>query len=171
MADSDDDDLIELVLDDAGDKMDKAVDHARHEFSTVRTGRASPALVEKLPVDYYGSEVPLQQLAGFSVPEARLLVITPVRQGLGGRHREGDPRLRPRPQPEQRRQRHPAHLPAAHRGAAQGARAGRARAWPRRARSRCATSAARPATTSRRSRRTATSPRTTSRGPRRSSTR
>jgi ribosome recycling factor len=81
MADSDDDDLIELVLDDAGDKMDKAVQHTRHEFSTVRTGRASSALVEKLPVDYYGAEVPLQQLANFSVPEARLLVISPFDQG------------------------------------------------------------------------------------------
>ena len=48
--------------------MTKAVAHARHEFSTVRTGRASSALVEKLPVDYYGSEVPLQQLAGFRCP-------------------------------------------------------------------------------------------------------
>ena len=57
MADSDDD-LIELVLDDAGDKMDKAVTHTRHEFSTVRTGRASSALVEKLPVEAYGAEVP-----------------------------------------------------------------------------------------------------------------
>ena len=77
MADSDDGDLIELVLDDAGDKMDKAVVHTRQEFSTVRTGRASSALVEKLPVDYYGTEVPLQQIANFSVPEARLLVISP----------------------------------------------------------------------------------------------
>ena len=76
MADSDDD-LIELVLDDAGDKMDKAVTHTRHEFSTVRTGRASSALVEKLPVEAYGAEVPLQQIANFSVPEARLLVISP----------------------------------------------------------------------------------------------
>jgi ribosome recycling factor len=78
---ADDDDLIGLVLDDAGEKMDKAVTHTRHEFSTVRTGRASPALVEKLPVDYYGAEVPLQQLANFSVPEARLLVITPFDKG------------------------------------------------------------------------------------------
>ncbi len=80
MADSDDD-LIELVLDDAGDKMDMAVVHTRHEFSTVRTGRASSALVEKLPVDYYGADVPLQQIANFSVPEARLLVITPFDKG------------------------------------------------------------------------------------------
>jgi ribosome recycling factor len=69
--------LIDLVLAEATEKMDKAVVHARHEFSTIRTGRASAALIEKLPVEYYGSEVPLQQLAGFSVPEARLLVVNP----------------------------------------------------------------------------------------------
>lgn len=69
--------LIDLVLEEAADKMGKAVSHARHEFSTIRTGRASAALIEKLPVEYYGSEVPLQQVAGFSVPEARLLVVNP----------------------------------------------------------------------------------------------
>jgi ribosome recycling factor len=69
--------MIDLVLEEAGEKMAKAVSHARHEFSTIRTGRASAALVEKLPVDYYGSTVPLQQLAQFSVPEARLLVVNP----------------------------------------------------------------------------------------------
>jgi ribosome recycling factor len=73
--------LIDLVLEEAGAKMSKAVAHARHEFSTVRTGRASAALIEKLSVDYYGSEVPLQQLAGFSVPEARLLVVSPFDKG------------------------------------------------------------------------------------------
>src|SRR5256714_14185688 len=57
--------------------MEKAVAHPQSEFSAVRTGRATPALVEKLRVDYYGTEVPLQQLAGFSVPEARLLVVSP----------------------------------------------------------------------------------------------
>jgi ribosome recycling factor len=57
--------------------MTKAVAHARSDFSTVRTGRAAPALVEKLKVDYYGTDVPLQQVAGIQVPEARLMVITP----------------------------------------------------------------------------------------------
>jgi len=60
--------------------MRKSIDHLRDEFSRVRTGRANPGLVEKLVVDYYGSEVPLQQLAGFSVPDARLLQITPYDQ-------------------------------------------------------------------------------------------
>ena len=74
---SDDDSLVGAVLGDAREKMAKAVAHAQHEFSTVRTGRASPALVEDLRIDYYGTDVPLKQLAGFSVPEARQLVIQP----------------------------------------------------------------------------------------------
>ena len=76
--------MVDLVLDEARERMGKAVAHARHEFSTVRTGRASSALVEGLLVDYYGSEVPLKQLAGFSVPEARLLVINPFDKGSLG---------------------------------------------------------------------------------------
>jgi len=69
------------IIADCKDKMAKAVEHLRDEFSRVRTGRATPALVEKMRVDYYGSEVPLQQLAGFSVPEPRLLVIQPYDKG------------------------------------------------------------------------------------------
>ncbi len=65
------------VLAESRDKMAKAVSHLQGEFGSIRTGRASPVFVEKLRVDYYGSEVPLQQLAGFSVPEPRLLVISP----------------------------------------------------------------------------------------------
>jgi ribosome recycling factor len=65
------------VLAECRDKMAKARDHLQSEFGSIRTGRASPIFVEKLRVDYYGSEVPLQQLAGFSVPEPRLLVISP----------------------------------------------------------------------------------------------
>ena len=64
--------------------MARAVERARAEFSSIRTGRAAPALVEKIPVEYYGSEVPLQQLAGFSVPEARMLVISPFDKGAMG---------------------------------------------------------------------------------------
>jgi ribosome recycling factor len=65
------------VLAENKDKMVKAVSHLQGEFGSIRTGRASPIFVEKLRVDYYGSDVPLQQLAGFSVPEPRLLVISP----------------------------------------------------------------------------------------------
>lgn len=69
--------FAEEVCNDARERMHRAVEHAQSDFSTVRTGRATPALVEKMKVDYYGAEVPLQQLAGFSVPEARVLVIQP----------------------------------------------------------------------------------------------
>jgi ribosome recycling factor len=63
------------------DRMHKAVLHLQEEFAGIRTGRATPVLVEKLKVDYYGSEVPLQQLAGFSVPEPRVLVVAPYDKG------------------------------------------------------------------------------------------
>jgi ribosome recycling factor len=69
--------MIDDVLLETVDKMDKAVTHTQSDFAAVRTGRATSALIEKLKVDYYGSEVPLQQIAGFSVPEARLLVVQP----------------------------------------------------------------------------------------------
>jgi len=69
--------VTDETLLEAMEKMSKAVEHTQSQFATVRTGRASPALVEKLLVSYYGSDVPLQQLAGFSVPEARLLVVRP----------------------------------------------------------------------------------------------
>jgi ribosome recycling factor len=77
----DDEGFVEAVMDDCRSKMAKAVEHTRGELSTVRTGRAAPALVEKLRVEYYGSEVPLQQLAGIQVPEARIMVITPYDKG------------------------------------------------------------------------------------------
>jgi ribosome recycling factor len=76
--------VIADVLSDSKEKMAKAVEHAKSEFGSVRTGRATPALVEKLPVDYYGTEVPLQQLAGFTVPEARTLVVSPYDRNAVG---------------------------------------------------------------------------------------
>jgi ribosome recycling factor len=69
--------LMDLVLSEHDDKMLKAVEHTKAEFSTVRTGRASSDLIARLLVDYYGSQTPLQQLANFSVPEPRLLVVSP----------------------------------------------------------------------------------------------
>ena len=72
-----DDGLVDVVVEEARDKMAKAVEHVRQEFSSVRTGRASPALVENLPVDYYGTPTPLRQIAGFTVPDAMLLVVSP----------------------------------------------------------------------------------------------
>jgi ribosome recycling factor len=73
--------LAELVVEDCHDKMNKAIEHLKGEFGAVRTGRANPALVEKLMIDSYGAMVPLQQLAGCSVPEPRLLVISPYDKG------------------------------------------------------------------------------------------
>lgn len=69
------------ICDDAQERMQRAVEHAQTDYATVRTGRATPALVEKLKVDYYGADVPLQQLASFSVPEARVLVVQPFDRG------------------------------------------------------------------------------------------
>jgi ribosome recycling factor len=69
--------VTDETLLDAMEKMAKAVEHTQSQFATVRTGRATPALVEKLLVNYYGADVPLQQLAGFSVPEPRQLVVKP----------------------------------------------------------------------------------------------
>lgn len=68
---------IDTTIADARERMAKAVAHTQADFSSVRTGRATPALVERLVVDYYGAQVPLQQLAGMTVPEARMLVIAP----------------------------------------------------------------------------------------------
>ena len=73
--------LVDIAIDECRDRMARAVEHTKSEFSGIRTGRATPALIEKLKVDYYGAEVPLQQIAGLHVPEARVLVITPYEKG------------------------------------------------------------------------------------------
>ena len=73
--------VIEETLLEAIEKMDKAVEHVQSQFTSVRTGRATPALVDRIMVDYYGSTVPLQQLAGFQVPEARQLIVKPHDRG------------------------------------------------------------------------------------------
>ena len=69
--------IVKDLLDDAGDRMQKSVDATRHEFTSVRTGRASPHLLDRVEVDYYGAITPLKQLANISASEARLLTITP----------------------------------------------------------------------------------------------
>ena len=66
-----------MVLDEASSAMSEAVTHVRREFSTVRTGRASSSLVEKIMVQAYGVDMRLQELASFSIPEARQLLVTP----------------------------------------------------------------------------------------------
>src|SRR3979411_210044 len=71
------DETIDLLLEDAQERMAKSVETIRHEFGSVRTGRASPALLDRIMVDYYGAVTPLKQLATISAPEARLLSGTP----------------------------------------------------------------------------------------------
>jgi ribosome recycling factor len=71
------DETIDLLLEDAQERMAKSVDAIRHEFGSVRTGRASPALLDRINVDYYGALTPLKQLATIGAPEARMLMIQP----------------------------------------------------------------------------------------------
>jgi ribosome recycling factor len=73
--------VIDETLLEAEEKMDKAVEVAKEDFSTIRTGRASAAMFNKILVDYYGSPTPLQQLASFGTPEARVVIITPYDRG------------------------------------------------------------------------------------------
>ncbi|MCC6270578.1 MAG: ribosome recycling factor [Microbacteriaceae bacterium] len=73
--------MISDVLAEASDKMHKAVEVAKEDFSSVRTGRANPALFQKVLVDYYGTPTPLAQLAGLQNVDARTLVITPYDKG------------------------------------------------------------------------------------------
>jgi ribosome recycling factor len=68
---------VDELINDAQTRMGKSVDHARTEFNTVRTGRASASLLDRIDVDYYGTATPLKQLATISVPEARMLTIQP----------------------------------------------------------------------------------------------
>lgn len=76
-----DNELVELVMTDTRERMDRAIEHVKSDFATVRTGRASSSLIENLLVDYYGTETMLKQLANFSVPEPRMLVVSPFDKG------------------------------------------------------------------------------------------
>jgi ribosome recycling factor len=69
--------LIDELLDDASEHMTKSVEATRGKFGSVRTGRASPALLDRINVDYYGAQTPLKQLATINAPEARLLTVQP----------------------------------------------------------------------------------------------
>ena len=74
-------DMIEELLQDARERMSKSVESTRHEFGSVRTGRATPALLDRIVVDYYGTPTPLKQMATINAPEARLLQIQPYDKG------------------------------------------------------------------------------------------
>lgn len=69
--------MIEELLKDARERMDRSVEATRHEFGSVRTGRATPALLDRIMVEYYGAQTPLKQMATISAPEARLLSVQP----------------------------------------------------------------------------------------------
>src|SRR3954465_8396458 len=69
--------MIDELLQDAREHMDKSVEATRGKFGSVRTGRASPALLDRISVDYYGAQTPLRQLATINAPEARLLMVQP----------------------------------------------------------------------------------------------
>jgi ribosome recycling factor len=73
--------ILAELIEDAGDRMHKAVDAIKSEMGTVRTGRASPSLLDRVMVDYYGAMTPLRQLASISATEARLLTVTPYDKG------------------------------------------------------------------------------------------
>ena len=73
--------MINETLSEAGQKMDKAVEVAREDFAAIRTGRAHPSMFAKITAEYYGTPTPLQQLASFTVPEARVIIIAPYDMG------------------------------------------------------------------------------------------
>ena len=72
--------MIDEILFEAEEKMEKAIKAAREEFATLRTGRANPAMFAKITVDYYGTQTPLNQVASFQTPEARMILISPYDQ-------------------------------------------------------------------------------------------
>ena len=73
--------MINDILNEADGKMDKSVETTREEFAAIRAGRAQPSMFNKILVDYYGTPTPLQQLASFTAPEARIIIISPYDQG------------------------------------------------------------------------------------------
>ena len=162
--------MIDDTLLEAEEKMEKAVAVAKEDLAAIRTGRATPAMFNKIVVDYYGAPTPVHQLASFNVPEARMAVIKPVRQeraAARSRRRSATPTsasTRPTtarssgwsfPQLTEERRRTSSRSPSTR---------------PRTPRSRSATSAATPRTSSTSSPRTARPARTTCAAPRRSST-
>lgn len=73
--------MINDILNEADTKMGKSVESTREEFAAIRAGRAHPSMFNKILVDYYGTQTPIQQLASFTAPEARVILIAPFDQG------------------------------------------------------------------------------------------
>ena len=88
--------LIDELLADADERMHKSVDATNAEFGSVRTGRASPALLDRVHVDYYGASTPLKQLATINAAEAQMLTVQPfdksTLKAIEKRHHRGEPR-------------------------------------------------------------------------------
>jgi len=88
--------MIEEILQDAGVRMDKSIDAFKQTLGRVRTGRAHPSLLDHLVVDYYGSDVPISQVANIGVEDARTLTVTPWEKPMV--QRESHPEIRPGPE-------------------------------------------------------------------------
>jgi ribosome recycling factor len=73
--------VINDVLSEADQKMDKSVEATREEFAAIRAGRVTPSMFNKITADYYGTPTPLQQLASFTAPEARIILVQPYDMG------------------------------------------------------------------------------------------
>ena len=102
--------LVDLVMEDTRERMLRAIEHVKSEFAAVRTGRANSTLIEGLLIDYYGTDTPLKQLANFSVPEPRLLVVSPFDKGSMAAIEKAISQRRPRSHPVQRRRGDPSRL-------------------------------------------------------------
>ena len=127
---------------DSEDRMKKTVEAVERELAAIRTGHAHVGLVDHVRVEYFGSMMPLNQMATVAAPEARLLTIQPWDRNALTRHREGAAEVGPRPDAVERRPDHPPRHPAADRAAPQGADQARAQRASRTAASPCATCAA-----------------------------
>ena len=116
---------LDDLLQDAARRMDRSVEATRTEFSSVRTGRAAPALLDRIQIDYYGQRTPLKQMATISAPEPRSLSIQPFDPTQIKAIEKAIPGVGPRAHALERRQADPAADPSVDRGPAQGARQGR----------------------------------------------
>ena len=85
--------------------MDKSVETLKADLAKVRTGRAHTGLLDHIRVDYYGTQTPINQVANVTLLDARTIGVTPCEKKMAAGDREGDPRLRPRPEPGDRRAR------------------------------------------------------------------
>ena len=109
--------MLEDIKKDARERMAKCVQNFQADLKKLRTGRAHPSLIEHLKVDYYGSEVPLQQVANIAVEDGRTLVVSPWEKTVVQAIEKAISQVRSRPEPDDGRHRHPHSDAAAHRGA------------------------------------------------------